>query len=213
MSSTSPEAAVTPPELAVTPANLPVTLGFAPPALARDDDPATYEKLLERMSDAVRPDSIIEEIWLRDVVEHVWETMRLRRRKTGLINGNVAWGMEDILRALDCQNYTTLAKDWFARDPEVVADVEAWLTTAGIGINEVMAQTLRRYLADYEGMDRMLCGAEARRDAALREIERHRAHYANLLRRAAQAEETADAAIKDAEFEVVQTGQHPEAGG
>lgn len=206
MSSTSPE-------LAVTPVNLPTPLGFAPPAFARDDDPAAYERLLARMSDAVRPDSIIEEIWLRDVVEHVWETMRLRRRKTGLINANVGEGMHDILLALDCDKFATLAKDWFARDPEVVTDVESWLATAGIGINEVMAQTLRRHLADYEGMDRMLCAAEARRDAALREIERHRAHYANLLRRAAEAEEKADTAIKDAELEVVQTGQHPEAGG
>jgi len=157
------------------------------------------------MSDAVRPDNIIEEIWLCDVVEHVWETMRLRRRKAGLINANVGEGMRDILLALDCDNFIILAKEWFARDPNA-AEAEGWLAAAGIGLNEVMAQTLRRHLAEYEGMDRMLQSAEARRDAALHEIERHRAHFADLLRRAAQeaeqaaAQEAEDAAFKDAEF-------------
>jgi hypothetical protein len=206
MSSTSPE-------LVVTPANLPAPLALAPPAFARGDDPATYDRLLARMSDAVRPDNIIEEIWLRDVVDHVWETMRLRHRKAGLINANAGEGMRDILLALNCDNFSTVAREWFARDPDVVTEVEGWLATAGVGINEVMAQTLRRHLADYEGMDRMLQSAEVRRDAALHEIERRRAHFAALLRRAAHDAEAAEAPVRDAEFEVVQTGQRPEAGG
>jgi hypothetical protein len=203
----------TSPELAVTPVNLPVPLGFARPAFARGDDPATYDRLLARMCDAVRPDNIIEEVWLRDVVDHVWETMRLRHSKTGLINANAGEGMRDLLRALNCDNFCTLASEWFARDPEVVAEVDGWLATAGVGINEVMAQTLRRHLADYEGMDRMLQSAEVRRDAALHEIERRRAHFGALLRRAAEDAEAAEAPAQDAEFEVVQTGQRPEAGG
>jgi hypothetical protein len=209
------------PDLAITPANLPTPLGFAPRSLNRDEDPASYETLIARMTDTVRPADLIEEIWLRDVVEHVWETIRLRRRKAGLMNANAGEGLRDILSALDCQDYFTLSKRWFARDPEVVAGVEAELAAAGLGISDVMAQTLRRHLADYDGMDRMLRSAEARRDAALHEIERHRAHFADLLRRAAQAEESAaekaagtgGAPIEDAEFVVVQTGRYPEAAG
>ncbi len=207
----------TSPTLPTTPANLPAPLGFAPPSLNRDEDAASYEALLARMSETVGPASLLEEIWLRDVVEHVWETIRLRRRKAGVVNANAGDGMQDILHALDCRGYFELARRWFAHDPAVVADVEARLAAAGLGINEVMAQTLRRHLAEYDGMDRMLRSAEARRDAALHEIERHRAHFAALLRRAARAEEkaaeTAGAPIEDAEFEVVQTGQQPEVRG
>jgi len=210
MSSTSPD-------LPNTPANLRAPLGFAPPSLNRDEDASSYETLLARMSETVGPASLLEEIWLRDVVEHVWETIRLRRRKAGVVNANAGEGMRHILVSLDCRNTFELTKRWFARDPAVVADVEARLAAAGLGINEVMAQTLRLCLAEYEGMDRMLRSAEARRDAALHEIERHRAHFAALLRRAAQNEEraaeTAGAPIEDAEFEMVQTGQHPEARG
>ncbi len=211
----------TSPDLPITPANLPTPLGFAPPSLNRDEDAGSYKSLLARMTETVRPASLIEEIWLRDVVEHVWETIRLRRRKAGLMNANAREGLRDILSALGCDDYLTLSKRWFARDPAAVAEVEAQLAAAGLGISDVMAQTLRRYLADYDGMDRMLRSAKSRRDAALHEIERHRAHFADLLRRAAQAEESAaekaagtgGAPIEDAEFEVVQTGQYPEAAG
>src|SRR5580704_6595167 len=106
-----------------------------------------------------------------------------------------------------------LAKGWFARDP---AAVEARLADAGLGIDAVMAQTLRLHLAEYEGMDRMLRSAEARRDAALLAIERHRAHFADTLRRAAHeaAQAAEQAPIEDVTFEVVQqTGQHPAATG
>jgi hypothetical protein len=48
-------------------------------------------------------------------------------------------------------------------------------------------------------MDRLVAAAEARRNAALREIERHRAGFAAALQRAARDAE----AVEDAEFEVV----------
>jgi hypothetical protein len=165
---------------------------------------------------------VVEEIWVREVVELVWETVRLRRQKAALINSSAKEGMQRLLYALDYDDAVKLAKGWFARDPAAVADVEARLADAGLGIDAVMAQTLRLHLAEYEGMDRMLRSAEARRDAALLAIERHRAHFADTLRRAAQdaEREAATAAeqapIEDAAFEVVptvQTGQHPAATG
>jgi hypothetical protein len=177
----------------------------------------------------VRPANFVEEIWVREVVELVWETVRLRRQKAALINSSAKEGMQRLLFALDYDDAIELAKGWFARDPAAVADVEARLADAGLGIDAAVAQTLRLHLAEYEGMDRMLRSAEARRDAALLAIERHRAHFADVLRRAAQeaqeaqeaedaAEQAAEdagaqapAAITDARPAAVQTGQHPTA--
>jgi hypothetical protein len=195
-------------------ANLPVPLGFAPPALTRDEDTSPYETLRARVAEAVRPDNFIEEILVRDVVEHVWETVRLRRQKVALINSSAKDGMLSLLLDLDYDDAIELAKGWFAREPAAIAEVDVRLAEAGLGIDAAMAQTLRLHLAEYEGMDRMLRSAEARRDAALLGIERHRAHFADRLRRAAH--EAAQAAeqppIEDVTFEVVQqTGQHPAA--
>ena len=58
-----------------------------------------------------------------------------------------------------------------------------------------MAQTLAAEIDDIERIDRMITSAEARRNAALREIERHRTSVAERLRRAT--------AFEDAEFEDV----------
>jgi hypothetical protein len=212
MPSTSPDLAIT------TPANLPVPLGFAPPSLTRDEDASPYETLRARVAEAVRPGNFIEEILVRDVLEHVWETVRMRRQKAALINSSAKDGMLRLLLALDYDDAVELAKGWFAREPAAIAEVDARLAEAGLGIDAAMAQTLRLHLADYEGMDRMLRSAEARRDAALLAIERHRAHLADRLRRAAHeaAQAAEQAPIEDVAFEVVQTvqtGQHPAATG
>jgi hypothetical protein len=198
-------------------AHLPVRLGFAPPSLFRDEDGPSYETLRARVAEAVRPADFVEEIWMHEVVELVWETVRLRRQKAALINSCTGEGIRRLLSALDYDDAFEIAKDWFAREPAAVADVEARLAEAGLGLDAAMAQTLCLHLAEYEGMDRMLYSAEARRDAALLAIERHRGHFADLLRRAAQeAEQAAEqAAITDARSDdaepPVQTGQGPTA--
>jgi len=62
-----------------------------------------------------------------------------------------------------------------------------------------MAQTLRLHVDTIERLDRMIMGAEARRNVALRELERHRAGFAAMLRRATDE-------ITDAEFTVIAPG-------
>ncbi len=61
---------------------------FGPPALIDGEDPAAYDELLARVSGAVKPSDILEEIWVRDVVDLVWGALRLRRLKADLIAAN-----------------------------------------------------------------------------------------------------------------------------
>ncbi len=63
-----------------------------------------------------------------------------------------------------------------------------------------MAETLSVKLDNIERIDRLIASAEARRNAALREVDRHRSAIAQTLRRAIEEPE-------DAEFEVVENGQ------
>src|SRR6202051_1953162 len=55
----------------------PVPFGTAP--LIEGEDAGAYDELLLRISAAVRPGNIFEEIWVRDIVDLVWEAFRLRR--------------------------------------------------------------------------------------------------------------------------------------
>ncbi len=58
------------------------------------------------------------------------------------------------------------------------------LDAAGLTINEITAKTLEHYLDSFERLDRMLASAEARRNNALREIDRHRSAVGPAVRQA-----------------------------
>lgn len=193
-------------------AKLPATLDFlgrAPLTLA--DDTSAYDTLLARLFASVRPSDPLEEIWVRELGDHVWEAVRVRRLKAALMTACADQGVSDVLATLSVPDYFPLAKRWAAREPDAVAEVDALLAAAGLGMDHVLAQTLRRRIGEVERFDRLIAAAEARRNIALREIGHYRAHFAGKLRRAAQEAD----AIEDAEFEVVappvaqQSGEGP----
>jgi hypothetical protein len=191
-----------------TPALPPATaraLGGAP--LIPGDDRHGYDALLAGVADTVRPTNLIEQAWVRDVVDLIWEAVRLRRLKAALMTSCAGKGLDLVLTSIGVAGNRTfeLVPRWAARRHDAVAAVEAELDAAGLGIDHVMAQTLRLHIDKIERIDRMAASAEARRAATLREIALYRAELAASLRRAATA------AIEDAEFEVVEAVATPAA--
>ena len=178
-------------------------LGRAP--LIPGDERAGYDTLLAGIAGTVRPADLIEEAWVRDVVDLVWEAVRLRRLKAALMTACADEGMQKVLAGLDARDTLSLSRRWAARELDAVGQVEAVLAAAGLGLDHVMAQTLRVRIGEIERIDRMTALAEARRNAALREIAHHRANFAESLRRAAQAAERID----DDAFEVVASSAAP----
>ena len=171
---------------------------LAPAPLLPGDDTAAYDTLLAGVAATVRPADLIEEAWVRDVVDLIWEALRLRRLKAALLTACADDGLAHLLRSINVQGYTPeLARRWAARELGAVAAVDAALAAAGLSLDHVMARTLALRIAEIERIDRMIASAEARRSAALREIAHHRAHFAASLRGAAET------AVEDAEFEVV----------
>ena len=168
---------------------------FGPAPLIEGEDAGAYDELLIRISTAVRPGDIFEEIWVRDIVDLVWEAFRLRRLKACLMTAGarkaLATGLAPVVGLAQAEG---LARSWAARQPGAIAAVEEHLVTAGIGLEGVVAQGLCFELNNIERIDRMIMAAEARRNAALREIDRHRASLGRQLRQAvleAEAQEVA----------------------
>ena len=90
----------------------------------------------------------------------------------------------------------SLSDRWARGEPEAKKAVNGHLASAGLSVDDVMAQTVALKLEAIERMDRMLASAEGRRDAALRELTRHRETLAAAVRRATEK-------IDDAEFEEI----------
>ena len=93
-----------------------------------------------------------------------------------------------------------LADSWTAGDDAARAKVDVILNKAGLTIDEATAKTLQDKLDSFERLDRMLASAEARRNNALREIDRHRDTLGGRVRRSIEE-------IEDAEFRDVETGE------
>jgi len=200
--SVAPSAAIATPGAALAPASRPARTRapcralLGPRPLIDGEDGTNYDVILERISADVAPTDFVEEIWVRNVVDLVWESVRLRRLKSHLLHAAAHEGLTRVLTPmLGWASADHLSRRWASGDEEAVTEVEQLLGRAGLTIDTVMAQTLAARIDDAERIDRMVIIAEARRDAVLREIRSRRAAFGQALRRAGQA--------IDAEFEDV----------
>ena len=170
---------------------------FGPPPLFVGEDPTQYEAMRDQISTAVGPLDFLEEIWVNDVLNLVWETQRLRRLKAALLQARMHEGVEKVLTP-SLEKYgdsgaMDLARRWAAREKKAVEQVAHRLEQAGLTMETVKAETLASNLDHFERIERLIALAEARRDACLREIDRHRSGLGAALRQAADE-------IEDAEF-------------
>jgi hypothetical protein len=164
---------------------------FGAPPLTGFEDAAAYDELLARIAGAVKPADVIEEMWVRDVVDLAWETLRLRRLKALLLTAAAPEGMVATLTpSIGAEAARELAEEWAAGGRRAARRAEKFLAAAGLAPEAVTAHTLALRIDDVERIDRMIMLTEGRRAAALREIERHRAPLAQGLCRALAAEDS-----------------------
>jgi hypothetical protein len=110
----------TDPKSSTTQASLPERAGrlalFGPPPLLEGEDAAAYDELLVRISGAVKPTDIFEEIWIREIVDLVWGAFRLRRLKANLMTAVTHQGLTAILEPwIGWTDAPNLAEAWAAR--------------------------------------------------------------------------------------------------
>lgn len=167
------------------------------PALLPEENREDYETLRARIAAAVAPADAIEELWAEDVAELTFEIKRLREIRVRI----VAIARADAVRALiqpaaDFKGIA-LAKSWRQGNEEGANDI---LAKMNLTPADVTAKAFELRLAEVETVDGMIGRAAARRDVALREIERRREALAARLRAAA--------AIEEADYEEI---EHPAA--
>jgi hypothetical protein len=159
---------------------------FGPPPLIEGDDRAAYDELLAQISAAVKPADILEDIWVRDIVDLVWEIFRLRRLKVNLMAATASKCLQNRLEPFSVEEWRDLVEAWAARKPDAIARVNRMLASAGLTMDAFMLQSFFDNLDAIECIERMTAKAEARRNDALFEIERHRSTFAFTLRRTVQ---------------------------
>jgi hypothetical protein len=180
-------------------------VGMAPAPLLPGEQEAEYATLAARIVAAAQPRDAIEDLLTRDVVDLSWEILRLRRLKAGLLRGAIGNGISVVMDGLGYDkrkgygSASELAANWAAGRKTARKEVAALLQRAQLTMEDVMAGTLETNLDAFERFDRMLASSEARRNNALREIDRHRAVFGAAIRQAIND-------VQDAEFLDVETG-------
>lgn len=177
-------------------------LTLARALLLPGESEAEYSAFAERVISSVNPADVIEEILVRDVVDLTWEIQRLRLAKSGLLRVHAGKSVKPVLDAIGHSHpiaRETLSQRWAAANESARKEVEMALAAAGLSIADVTAKTMEIKLDEFERLDRMLASAEARRNNALREIDRHREALGLAARRAVEE-------VEDAEFKDVETG-------
>jgi hypothetical protein len=181
-------------------------VAIAPAPLLPGEKQADYADVAVRVVRAAKPRDAIEEFLVRDAVDLTWEILRLRRIKAGILRASMGTGVQQILAGvgLDYRETSELGDGWAAGNASARNKVDVILKKAGLTIDEATAKTLEKKLDTFERLDRMLASAEARRNNALREIDRHRDALGGGVRRS--IEEIEDAEFRDVETDEVVAG-------
>jgi hypothetical protein len=128
--------------------------------------------------------------------------------KAGLLRAAAGKGVRRILSRIEDVNDTYdqakkadhFAQEWASGRAGARREFAGMLKKAGLTMDDVMAEALAKEIDSFERFDRMLASSEARRNNALREIERHRAALGAAVRQAIDE-------IQDADFRDVDTGE------
>ncbi len=156
---------------------------FGPAPILPGEDPAAYQQLLRQAASSLKPADIIEEVWLHDVVDLAWDIIRLRRDRENLIAAVRASAIEENLRGLtNVTEIQALIKRWRAGKPSAIRRIEKILSAANRNLAAALAYALSNQIDRIERLERLITLAEARRNAALRELDLHRASAAQQLR-------------------------------
>jgi hypothetical protein len=174
--------------MANRPSARPAILPTAPLLITESKDDAKH--IRDALADEIKPRGIVEQMYVEEIAYLVWEVLRLRRARTGIINAAFRAALERVLQQCLCQSAyarymgskaSELALGWFT-DPSAKKEVAELLRSFELDETAIESEAIRKSADDLERIDRLMTSAEARRDKALVCIAQYRGNFGALLR-------------------------------
>jgi hypothetical protein len=177
---------------------------IAPSPLLPGEKQADYAEIALRIVKGAQARDAVEEFLTRDVIDLTWDILRLRRMKAGLLRASAARGVRAILSTIGYSDFSgqgRFAEEWARGKASTRQEFSEILKKAGLTMDDAMAEAFAKEIDSFERrFDRMLASAEARRNNALREIDRHRSALGAAVRQVVDE-------VEDAEFRDVEAGE------
>ena len=154
-----------------------------------------FDRFRAALNHEMRPNGIIEQMYVGEIAQLLWEILRLRRCKALIINLAFRGALQELavqlLRDPGQARFEVegvaerLAKDWFAKD-SAKEHMAQLLNCFHLDESAIEAEAIRRSAADIELLDKLLASLELRRDKALRRIAEYRGDLARQMRTATE---------------------------
>jgi hypothetical protein len=141
-----------------------------------------YHRIRQGFYDEIGPVGIIEQMYVDDLIDIVWEIVRLKRCKVGVTNMAFHGASVSVLQRF-LQAGPDLAYEWIS-DPKVAKVVEDELAKYKLDGSVVIAGAIRDSTYALERIELLLATAERRRDVILQRIYHYRSEMSSVLRRA-----------------------------
>ena len=163
---------------------------LATSSLLITESPDEFAALLAALQQEIKPNGIIEQIYLDDLAAIVWEIQRLRRYRTGIVNNAFRAALQKLLNHLlltpdmsrikNEARASALADDWFTSQ-RGKKEVLAILRRFDLDESAIEAEAIRLSWSYLELVDKMQMSLRSRLDKALVSVAAYRDGFAKLV--------------------------------
>lgn len=155
---------------------------LGPSPLLEGEDRVAYTGLLEEVRRQTLPKDVIEQIYVRDIVDLTWELMRARKIKVALLHKGQVRAVQQLASSGNWQGLDYEAQRLVSSAlKKRFSDAVTVLNKLGITLQDINAQAFALERETLQLIDQNMIQVEARRNFALREIERRRASFGKRL--------------------------------
>ena len=151
------------------------------PPLLITESQEEFSRIREDLYEEINPVGIIEQMYVDEIADLVWQILRLKRCKAGVTNLAFHDASAEILGGLMGAG-PEVARDWIS-DPEIAKQVEARLATYKLDGSVIIAEAIKKSSYELERIE-ILASLETRRDRALLRIAQYRGELGPVLRKA-----------------------------
>jgi hypothetical protein len=156
---------------------------LGPPPLLRGEAPQSYWRIFERLALERVPRDYMEWLYLKEIVDALWEERRCRRMRDALIDCGTPAAAVAIIEDAEGEHFSeTQAKrgiefvtqGMMRGDAEDAETVDATLASAGLTRDALAAASFADQIDTLERLSRMADTCGRRRRSAMSDAERHR---------------------------------------
>ena len=155
---------------------------LGPTPLLHGEDEAGYKAFYDNFRQQVGPHDLIDEIYIRDVVDQTWEIHRLRQIRIGIMRNGQKQAVRQYVDLIVSSSMTSEQRD--VVQDKMKTSLESALDCLqkfGVKLLDINARAFKNEDGALFNIDQNITRLEVRRNYTLREVERRKSAFAKQI--------------------------------